>query len=68
MGGAAQGRGLRGGGERHRADDDNGVAWRLGRHGAGQGIPIPEDWPRKENGRRRAGPKIENRPKGTGGL
>jgi hypothetical protein len=32
------------------------------------GIPTPRDGPGKENGRRRAGPTIENQPKRTAGL
>jgi hypothetical protein len=63
-----QGRGWHGGGGCHRADGDNGAAQRPGRCGAGQGIPALGDGPVKENGRRRAGPTIENRPKGTAAL
>jgi hypothetical protein len=66
--GTVQGRGRRGGSRRRQADGDNGAARPLGRRGAGQGIPVPGDGPGKENGRRRAGPTIENRPKGTAGL
>jgi hypothetical protein len=44
-GGAAQGRGQRGGGGRRRADGDNGTARRPGRRGARQWIPIPGDGP-----------------------
>jgi hypothetical protein len=64
----AQGRRRRGGGGRRRADGDNGAARWPGRRGAGQGIPILGDMSGKENGRRRAGPTIENRPKGSAGL
>jgi hypothetical protein len=67
-GGAAQGKGRRGGGGRRRVNGDNGTSRRLGWRGVGQGIPVPGDGPGKENGRRRAGPTIENRPKGIAGL
>jgi hypothetical protein len=40
-----QGRGRRGGGGRRRVDGDNGAARWLGRHGAGQGIPVLGDGP-----------------------
>jgi hypothetical protein len=64
----AQGRGQRSGGRHRRADGDNGAARRPGRHCAGRGIPVPGDGPGKENGRRRAGLTIDNRPKGIAGL
>jgi hypothetical protein len=68
MGGAAKGRGRRSVDGPHRADGDNDAARRPGRRGAGQGILVPGDGTGKENGRRRDGPTIENRPKGTAGL
>jgi hypothetical protein len=44
-GSVMQGRGRRGGGGRRRVDGDNGAARWLGRHGAGQGIPVLGDGP-----------------------